>query len=119
LVSNDVKLGALTSSQPFALRPLYDHSLTHYFKVIITREDAYPQKPEPDGILECTRRMGILPASTLTIGDSPLDIQAGKRAGTPTLAVLGGVGSHAQLEAEEPTGIVEDVTQILSVLDLK
>jgi HAD superfamily hydrolase (TIGR01509 family) len=93
LARNDLILAALTSSRPFALRALHDHSLTPYFKVIITREDAFPQKPEPDGILECTRRMGILPASTLTIGDSPLDIQAGKRAGILTIAVLGGVGS--------------------------
>ena len=65
------------------------------------------------------KALGHCPRIHTRIGNSPLDIQAGNRAGTLTIAVLGGVGSHAQLNAEEPTGIVEDVIQVLSILDLQ
>jgi phosphoglycolate phosphatase len=114
-----VKLGALTSSRGTAVRPLYDHSLSHYFEVIMTREEGFSPKPEPDGILECLRRMKVQPDHAITIGDTPLDIRAGKVAGTLTIGVLSGVGTQAQLEAEAPTAIIIDISQLLPLLNLE
>ena len=114
-----VRLGALTSSRTFAIRPLLDHGLSHYFKVIMTREDGFPQKPAPDGILECLRRMKVIPNNAIVIGDTPLDIRAGKAAGTLTIGVLSGIGTRAQLEAEAPTAIIEHISQLLLVLNLE
>jgi HAD superfamily hydrolase (TIGR01509 family) len=88
LKERGVKLGALTSSRAVAVRPLYHHALSSYFNVIMTREDGFSPKPAPDGILECFRRMKILPSHAIVIGDSPLDIRAGKAAGTLTIGVL-------------------------------
>ena len=114
-----IKLGVLTSSRETAVRPLYHHSLSGYFKVIMTREEGFPQKPEPDGILECLRRMDVKPGHAITIGDTPLDIRAGKAAGTLTIGVLSGLGTQAQLEAEAPTAIIKDISQLLPLLNLK
>jgi HAD superfamily hydrolase (TIGR01509 family) len=114
-----VKLGVLTSSRRTAVRPLYHHSLSHYFEVIMTREEGFSQKPEPDGILECLRRMGVQPSHAITIGDTPLDIRAGKAAGTLTVGVLSGIGTQVQLEAEAPTAIIKDISQLLLLLNLK
>jgi len=114
-----VKLGALTSSRRTAVRPLYHHSLSHYFEVIMTREEGFPPKPEPDGILECLRRMKVQPDHAITIGDTPLDIRAGKAAGTLTIGVLSGIGTQAQLEAEAPTAIIMDISQLLPLLNLE
>jgi len=113
-----ITLGVLTSSRSVAVQPLHDHSLSHYFKIIMTHEDGFPPKPAPTGILECLRRMGIHSSHGLTIGDSPLDIRAGKAAGTLTVGVLSGIGNRAQLEVEEPTAILEGVTELLSLLKL-
>jgi HAD superfamily hydrolase (TIGR01509 family) len=114
-----VKLGVLTSSRGTAVRPLYNHSLSHYFKVMITREEGFSPKPEPDGILECLRRMKVQPSHAITIGDTPLDIRAGRAAGTLTIGVLSGIGTQAQLEAEGPTAIIKDISQLLPLLNLK
>lgn len=114
-----VRLGALTSSRAVAIRPLSNHGLSHYFKVIMTREDGFPQKPAPDGILECLRRMKVAPNEAIVIGDTPLDIRAGKAAGTVTIGVLSGIGTRAQLEAEAPTAIVEHISQLLLLLNLE
>jgi len=84
----------------------------------MTHEDGFLPKPAPDGILECLRRMEIHPSNALNIGDSPLDIRAGKVAGTLTVGVLTGIGNRAQLEVEEPTAILERVTELLSLLEL-
>jgi HAD superfamily hydrolase (TIGR01509 family) len=119
LVERKVKLGVLTSSRKTAVGPLYYHSLSHYFEVIMTREEGFAQKPEPDGILECLRRMKAQPSHAITIGDTPLDVRAGKAAGTLTIGVLSGIGTRAQLQAEAPTAIIKDISQLLPLLNLK
>lgn len=113
-----IQMGIVTSSWTSAVRPLHDHSLSHYFKAVVTREDGLQLKPAPDTILECLRRMKVDPALALTVGDTPMDIQAGRAAGTLTVGVLSGLGNREQLEAENPTIIIEGVAQLLSVLNL-
>ena len=117
LEEKGVCLGVLTASRTIAVQPLHDHSLIRYFRVIMTREEGFPNKPAPDGILECLKRMEILPNQAITIGDTPLDIRAGKAAGTLTVGVLSGIGSRAQLQAEEPTAIIGRVSDLLSLFD--
>jgi phosphoglycolate phosphatase/pyrophosphatase PpaX len=117
LEEKGVCLGVLTASRSIAVQPL--HSLIRYFRVIMTREEGFPNKPAPDGILECLKRMEILPSQAITIGDTPLDIRAGKAAGTLTVGVLSGIGSRPQLQAEEPTAIIENVSNLWSLFDLE
>jgi HAD superfamily hydrolase (TIGR01509 family) len=114
-----IKLGALTSSRVVAVHPLDHHALSHYFMVIMTREDGFAPKPAADGILECLRRMKVLPSHAIVIGDSPLDIRAGKAAGTLTIGVLSGIATLAQLDIEGPTAIINDVSQLLSLLNFE
>ena len=85
----------------------------------MTREEGFPNKPAPDGILECLKRMKIPPNQAITIGDTPLDIRAGKAAGTLTVGVLSGIGSCSQLQAEEPTAIIGGVSDLLSLFNLE
>jgi phosphoglycolate phosphatase-like HAD superfamily hydrolase len=63
--------------------------------------------------------MKVEPSHAITIGDTPLDIRAGKAAGTLTIGVLSGIGTRAQLEAEKPTAIIKDISEVLSLLNLE
>ncbi len=119
LQERKLKLGLVTDSGRYALRPLEDRSLAHYFESIVTRDDGLPRKPQPDGILECLRTMDIDPGNAIIVGDSLLDIRAGRAAGTLTVGVLTGLASRRQLEAEAPTALVEDLTGLLTILDAK
>jgi HAD superfamily hydrolase (TIGR01549 family) len=116
LEERGVRLGALTSSRIVAVRPLYHDALSQYFITIMTREDGFPLKPSPDGILECLKRMNVHATHAIVIGDTPLDIRAGKAAGTLTIGVLSGIGNQMQLEAEAPTAIIKDISELLSLL---
>jgi phosphoglycolate phosphatase len=51
----------------------------------------------------------IAPANIFVIGDTPLDIDAGRRAGFRTVGVATGSYSADQLLASEPTIVVEDL----------
>lgn len=111
-----IRLGILTSSWKPALLPLSENNLIQYFEAIITREDSFAPKPSPEGMLECLSRMGISPDCALTVGDSPLDIRAGKMVGMLTIAVLSGIASRGLLETEEPTAIINDISELTRLL---
>jgi HAD superfamily hydrolase (TIGR01509 family) len=118
LHEKDLVMGLVTDSSKTSLETLHTHAISHYFSAMITRDDGIPRKPEPDGLLECLRRMEISPKNAVFIGDAIIDVQAGKKAGTLTIGVLTGLASRDQFEADPPTALVDDVTQIPSVLNL-
>jgi len=111
-------LGLVTDSRLSSIEALHAHDLSRFFKAMVTRDDGFPRKPDPAGILECLKQMGIDPSNAVTIGDTLLDIRAGKSAGTLTVGLLSGLASRGQLEGEAPTAILEDVTQIRSIFNL-
>lgn len=65
--------GALDMLGRFGLLPMFSGWVTH--------EDAFPRKPDPSGIRYLLRRHGLCPGSCRMVGDRPLDVQAGERAG--------------------------------------
>jgi N-acetyl-D-muramate 6-phosphate phosphatase len=67
------------------------------FDVVITALSARHTKPYPDPILLAARRMGVPPAACLMIGDTTVDIRAGKAAGAQTVGVLCGFGEEVEL----------------------
>ncbi|NHJ41363.1 MAG: HAD-IA family hydrolase, partial [Asgard group archaeon] len=54
----------------------------------ITQQDLKYSKPHPYGLNLAMKALGIKPNETIFVGDLPHDIQAGKRAGTFTCAVI-------------------------------
>lgn len=115
---NGVTLGILTSSWRPALVPLEENGLIPYFSAVITREDGYALKPAPDGVLACLKLMNVDRCDALAVGDSPLDIRAGKEAGVVTVGVLSGIATREQLEAEIPALIIDGVDALAAVLGL-
>lgn len=113
-----VRLGILTSSWKYALVPLKNKGLLDYFDAVLSREDGYPAKPKPGGILACLEKIGVDPANALSVGDSPMDIRAGKSAGTLTVGVLSGISGRRLMAAEEPTTIIDQVGELRRVLSL-
>lgn len=55
------------------------------FQLVITRDETIPVKPDPAGVHHAARRMAVQPAEMLVVGDYIYDIEAGRRAGAPTV----------------------------------
>lgn len=119
LHDNGITLGVVTDSSSSALEPLRSAGLIQYFAATITRDDGYPRKPEPQGLLECLNRMGVAAAHAVVVGDTLMDITAGRRAGTLTIGVLGGLASREQLQTLNPTALVDDLAGVIEVFNLK
>jgi N-acetyl-D-muramate 6-phosphate phosphatase len=71
--------------------------LTGYFDVIVTALSARHTKPYPDPILLAAGKMGVAPENCLMIGDTTVDVRAGRSAGAQTVGVLCGFGAEAEL----------------------
>ncbi|MGC9521112.1 MAG: HAD-IA family hydrolase [Anaerolineae bacterium] len=68
------------------MKLLAAHRMTNLFTDCITKEDPYPRKPDPASLLALMRRHVLDPERCMAIGDRPLDIVAGRRAGIITCA---------------------------------
>lgn len=114
----NIKMGVVTGSPRLSLTPLYNSKLEHYFQTMISRDDGYPGKPAPDSMIACLKQMDTEPGRAIVVGDTPVDIIAGRKSGTLTIGVLTGVATREMLEKETPTAIVNWVGDIPALLGI-
>jgi len=77
---------------------LENFDLLPYFDVIVTAQTCIHTKPFPDPVIYAAQQIGLEPDQCVMIGDTIVDVQAGKSAGAQTIAVLCGFGSYQELE---------------------
>ncbi len=95
---------------------LEQFDLLPFFRCVATAVTCQHTKPYPDPILWAAAQMGVSPTACLMIGDTTVDIRAGKAAGAQTVGVLCGFGERAELERCGADLILETTPQLLSVL---
>jgi len=76
---------------------LEQFQLTRYFSTIVTAITAQHTKPYPDPIFYAAKALGVSASACVMIGDTPVDIRAGKAAGAQTVGVLCGFGEENEL----------------------
>ena len=70
-------------------------------------------RPDPAMIHKAMRESGVSSATdAVKVGDTVADIEEGKNAGSPTIAVLSGTQGRAKLEAAAPDWIVRSVADV-------
>jgi HAD superfamily hydrolase (TIGR01509 family) len=87
----------------FGLLPHFEH---------VQGTDGFPCKPAPDVILTALAALGADPGECLMVGDSPADMEAGRRAGVKTCAVRYGYGDPVKLAACHPDYWIDDLRQL-------
>ncbi len=91
-------------------------SLSRYFREIVTAITARHTKPYPDPVLYAADKMGVPPENCLMIGDTSVDIRAGKSAGAQTVGVLCGFGEEDELKSWGADLILESTSLLADVL---
>lgn len=56
--------------------------LRRYFGAVLGADSAFGRKPDPAGFEHLMRESGAPPGRTLLVGDSPIDLETARRAGT-------------------------------------
>ncbi len=95
---------------------LEQYDLVKYFDAVVTGLSAPHTKPYPDPILFAAQKMNVAPENCLMIGDTTVDIRAGKSAGAQTIGVLCGFGEEPELKKMGADLILKDTPSLLDVL---
>ncbi len=90
--------------------------LAKYFDAIVTALSTEHTKPYPDPILLAAQKMNTAPEACLMIGDTTVDIRAGKSAGAQTAGVLCGFGEEPELKHFGADLILPSTAQLADVL---
>ena len=79
----------------------------------LSADDVQNPKPDPEGILNALDFFQLSPGSTLFVGDSVYDIEAGRSAGVHTAAALWGGHNIPELTSLDPDYSFTDPAQLL------
>lgn len=90
--------------------------IREFFDVAISSGDVKNPKPSPEPVLKAVEILNIRPFEAVMVGDRPEDIEAGRLAGTYTIAVFRGTRSRFELEAAKPDFIINELSEMLPVL---
>ena len=116
LKKRGVKISLLTTKVQDQAEKILDHfNLSKYFNLVMGRRDGIAHKPSPEPLQMICKELNIDLKNTLMVGDTELDIQCGKNAGSFTCGVLYGYRTKELLMIEKPDFLVESIKQILSV----
>ena len=99
------------------MRFLTQFDLCKYFEVIVTGLSAPHTKPYPDPIFLAAKKMGVSPHECLMIGDTTVDMRAGKAAGAQTVGVLCGFGEEPELRQLGADLILKSTADLPAVLN--
>ena len=95
---------------------LNQFEITDFFKSIVTSQTCTYTKPFPDPILFAAKAKGIAPENCLMVGDTTVDIRAGKAAGAQTVGVLCGFGTERELRRAGADLILDNTYELMAVL---
>ncbi len=97
LVEMGASLGIVTGSGRTSLELLYSAGVQDLFDAVVTGADVARRKPHPEGLLKCLDALGVKASDAVYVGDTSIDMQAGRAAGMTAVAVLSGAGNSAAL----------------------
>lgn len=104
---------ASTKFKRFIVEILEHYNLLGLFDVIVSGYEVENHKPAPDILIEAAKQLQVLPSECVYIGDSPSDIEAGKRAGCISIAVLTGPHDQETFVNEKPDYLIENLLALI------
>jgi len=92
------KLGCVTNShRDIVKRVLTSQNLRKFFQVIVTADDVKKPKPAPDMLLKACKLLKVAPTQTIFLGDTAIDLKAGKYAGCVVIGFM--IKSHNEVSS--------------------
>jgi HAD superfamily hydrolase (TIGR01549 family) len=77
-----------------------------------TSDDVEQTKPEPDLVIAAKEKLGGEDREAVMVGDTPWDVKAAERSGVPTVAVLTGGFSEAELREAGAVAVFNSIAEL-------
>jgi len=108
------QLGVVSSgSECRVIREVNESGLENCFDVIVCNEQMNNKKPHPEGLEIALRALGTASETGGYVGDSPDDIEMGKRANMLTVGVRSDYPTSWKLESQNPDIFIESLSELL------
>jgi len=93
------RLAVVTARSAQATEEFLDQfGMRAHFQAIASAQTAEHTKPYPDPVIWAAGALGVAVEECVMVGDTTVDIRAGRAAGAQTVGVLCGFGERAELE---------------------
>lgn len=110
---NGMPMAILTNKPVGASRGIVEGlGLAGHFRFVYGGNSFERKKPDPLGVEIILREFGAAPTQVLFVGDSEIDVQTARNAGTWACGVTYGFGSH-RLAEYPPDLLVDNLTELL------
>jgi HAD superfamily hydrolase (TIGR01509 family) len=119
VLSQRMKLAVITMrymSNAKVAEELRRHGLDGYFAHIVTALDTPKPKPSPQALVKAVEAIDVEMCACVIVGDSVVDVEAGRAAGAKTVAVTSGLYTLEELEAAKPDFIIKAISDLPSLL---
>ena len=85
------------------------------FEVVVCHEQMENRKPHPEGLETAMRLLNRSPEESCYIGDSPEDIEMGKRAGVLTVGVQSAYPTNWKLKGSSPDIYIQSLNELSDI----
>lgn len=108
LKRDGAKLGVLSNKFDAATCSVIAEHFPGVFDIVRGERPDVPRKPDPTGLLDMLRELGVEPADVAYVGDSGSDVETARAAGTASIAVTWGYQrpEGADLTVSDPVEII-------------
>ncbi len=114
LVARGDRLAIVTNKLSAVAQAVLLHfRLDDCFETLVGADDVPIGKPDPAPLLEACRRLGVVPADCVMVGDSRNDVHAARAAGVPVIAVDYGYNHGEPIANAQPDRLVASLTALL------
>ena len=110
------RLAVVSNKGQEAVTTLHNKFFRNYAEFSLGETSVIPKKPAPQMILEALRRFNLTPAEAVYVGDSEVDFQTAKNAGTDVILVTWGFRDKDFLASLKPTFLINRPSELTSIL---
>lgn len=109
---------AVITNKPhdFSVKILEGLGISHHFKIVCGGDSFAERKPSPIPLVETAKTLNCLPEECLMIGDSRVDIEAGKNAEMKTCGCVFGFRGRKELEKAGADFMIEKFSDLQYLL---
>ena len=108
------RLGVVSSgSESRVAREVSELGLESLFEIVVCNEQMQNKKPHPEGLETAMRSLGCAREESCYVGDSPEDIEMGKRANMLTVGVRSTYPTSWKLEGQRPDVFLKSFIELL------
>ncbi len=112
------KFQAILSNKPeqFIEQILTGLNFRYPFQAIVGGDTYATRKPDPEGLLKLIEKFQVAPENVALVGDSAVDVEAGKRAGVLTVGVSYGFCDPYSNADYAPDHVIDDLSKLKDLI---